>query len=230
MKYHPDRTQGDKGMEDKFKEIQEAYEILSDSQKRAAYDQYGHAGVDPNRGGGGFGGGADFGVFLVMYLVISSAVAEEVVNLARQVQTFATTELSLKKRFVENVDIRVPTLVECEVWMVLVRRRLYINLSNLSRRGQVQMRQGFFAVRQTTQRVRAKARSLKIRNSCHGHGRKEKTKTLNVKIHGVIPVIVFVYQAKVKLKELHLQVIYTFRSTYVSTISLSAMATICTGR
>ena len=61
MKYHPDRTQGDKGLEDKFKEIQEAYEILSDSQKRAAYDQYGHAGVDPNRGGGGFGGGADFG-------------------------------------------------------------------------------------------------------------------------------------------------------------------------
>ena len=47
MKYHPDRTQGDKGLEDKFKEIQEAYEILSDSQKRAAYDQYGHAGVDP---------------------------------------------------------------------------------------------------------------------------------------------------------------------------------------
>ena len=59
MKYHPDRTQGDKGLEDKFKEIQEAYEILSDSQKRASYDQYGHAGVDPNRGGGGFGGGAD---------------------------------------------------------------------------------------------------------------------------------------------------------------------------
>ncbi|MEC8375537.1 MAG: DnaJ domain-containing protein, partial [Pseudomonadota bacterium] len=61
MKYHPDRTQGDKALEDKFKEIQEAYEILSDSQKRAAYDQYGHAGVDPNRGGGGYGGGADFG-------------------------------------------------------------------------------------------------------------------------------------------------------------------------
>ena len=57
MKYHPDRTLGDKALEDKFKEIQEAYEILSDSQKPAAYDQYGHAGVDPNRGGGGYGGG-----------------------------------------------------------------------------------------------------------------------------------------------------------------------------
>ncbi len=45
MKYHPDRTQGDKAMEEKFKEVQEAYEILSDEQKKAAYDQYGHAGV-----------------------------------------------------------------------------------------------------------------------------------------------------------------------------------------
>ena len=61
MKYHPDRTQGNKELEEKFKEIQEAYEVLTDSQKRAAYDQYGHAGVDPNRGGAGFGGGADFG-------------------------------------------------------------------------------------------------------------------------------------------------------------------------
>ena len=61
MKYHPDRTQGDKALEVKFKEIQEAYEVLNDAQKRAAYDQYGHAGVDPNRGGAGFGGGGDFG-------------------------------------------------------------------------------------------------------------------------------------------------------------------------
>ena len=62
MKYHPDRTQGDKAMEEKFKELQEAYEIRSDEQKKAAYDQYGHAGVDPNRGAGGFGGGSgDFG-------------------------------------------------------------------------------------------------------------------------------------------------------------------------
>ena len=61
MKFHPDRHQGDdaKEAEGKFKEVKEAYEMLSDAQKRAAYDQYGHAGVDPNMGGGagGFGGG-----------------------------------------------------------------------------------------------------------------------------------------------------------------------------
>ena len=60
-KYHPDINQ-EAGAEDKFKEIAEAYEVLSDAQKRAAYDQYGHASTDPNFGGGGFGGGG-FGGF-----------------------------------------------------------------------------------------------------------------------------------------------------------------------
>jgi len=61
MKYHPDRNTGDKATdaEQKFKEAKVAYEILSDAQKRAAYDQFGHAGVDPSMGGGpGFGGGS----------------------------------------------------------------------------------------------------------------------------------------------------------------------------
>src|SRR3954469_5427056 len=65
MKFHPDRNEGDKNAEGKFKEAKEAYEMLSDAQKRAAYDQFGHAGVDPNmRGGFGGGPGAEgFGGF-----------------------------------------------------------------------------------------------------------------------------------------------------------------------
>ena len=64
MKHHPDRNQGDsKVSEEKFKEAKEAYEMLSDAQKRAAYDQYGHAGVDPNMRGGGGPGAEGFGGF-----------------------------------------------------------------------------------------------------------------------------------------------------------------------
>ncbi|PSW05034.1 molecular chaperone DnaJ, partial [Photobacterium rosenbergii] len=63
MKFHPDRNQGDEQAAEKFKEVKTAYEILTDPQKKAAYDQYGHAAFEQGGmgGGGGFGGGADFG-------------------------------------------------------------------------------------------------------------------------------------------------------------------------
>src|SRR4249920_2104662 len=61
MKHHPDRNPDDKASEESFKEAKEAYEVLTDSQKRAIYDQHGHAGLDPQRGGGGFSSADAFG-------------------------------------------------------------------------------------------------------------------------------------------------------------------------
>ena len=89
MKHHPDRNQGDsaKAAEEKVKEAKEAYEMLSDEQKRAAYDQYGHAGVDPNRGGGpgaeGFGGFAEaFGTRAAAAIRVDAGMAILVVSRA----------------------------------------------------------------------------------------------------------------------------------------------------
>lgn len=98
MKYHPDRNQGDKEAEAKFKEIKEAYEVLTDSQKRAAYDQYGHAAFEQGgMGGGGFGGGADFSDILVTFSAIFLA-ADVVVNVRRAVLIYAITWSSPSKK------------------------------------------------------------------------------------------------------------------------------------
>lgn len=182
MKYHPDRTQGDKALEVKFKEIQEAYEVLNDAQKRAAYDQYGHAGVDPNRGGAGFGGGGDFGdifgdVFGDIFGGGGARGGRQ--SRARQGSDLRyNLELSLEEAVRgKSVDIRVPTLVECEVCDGSGAKKGSTpkTCPTCHGNGQVQMRQGFFAVQQTCPTCSGKGKIIEDPcNSCHGHGRKEK--------------------------------------------------------
>lgn len=189
MKYHPDRTQGDKALEEKFKEIQEAYEILTNSQKRAAYDQYGHAGVDPNRGGGGHGGGADFGdifgdVFGDIFGGGRGGGGRQ--RMRQGADLRYNLELSLEEAVRgKDVEIRVPTLVECEPCDGTGAKKgsSPTTCPTCKGNGQVQMRQGFFAVQQTCPTCSGKGKIISDPcTSCRGQGRVEKTKTLSVKV------------------------------------------------
>ncbi|QHJ10354.1 Chaperone protein DnaJ [Paraglaciecola mesophila] len=189
MKYHPDRTQGDKAMEEKFKEVQEAYEILTDSQKRAAYDQYGHAGVDPNRGHGGGHGAGDFGdIFGDVFGDIfgGGRGGGRQSRAARGSDLRYNLELTLEEAVRgKSVEIRVPTLAECDTCDGSGAKKgsSAKTCTTCHGQGQVQMRQGFFAVQQACPTCGGKGKIITDPcNKCHGQGRVEKTKTLSVKV------------------------------------------------
>ncbi|WP_372834162.1 DnaJ domain-containing protein, partial [Pontibacterium sp.] len=118
MKYHPDRNPDDKESEENFKEVNEAYEVLSDAQKKAAYDQYGHAGVNPNMGGGqggGFEGG--FGDIFgdVFGDIFGGGGGGRRSSVQRGADLRYNMDLSLEDavRGVEKT-IKIPTLVNCD--------------------------------------------------------------------------------------------------------------------
>lgn len=187
MKYHPDRTQGNKDLEEKFKEIQEAYEVLTDSQKRAAYDQYGHAGVDPNRGGAGFGGNADFGdIFGDVFGDIFGGGRGRQSRARQGADLRYNLEMSLEEAVRgKEVEIRVPTLVACDTCHGSGAKKGTSpkTCPTCHGQGQVQMRQGFFAVQQTCPTCSGRGKIISDPcNECHGQGRKEQTKTLSVKV------------------------------------------------
>ncbi|WP_372739040.1 molecular chaperone DnaJ [Neptunomonas sp.] len=188
MKHHPDRNPDDASAEAKFKELNEAYEVLSDAQKKAAYDQYGHAGVDPGmRGGGGFDGGFSdvFGdVFGDIFGGGGGGGRRSSVQ--RGADLRYTMDLSLEEavRGVEKT-IKVPTLVPCEPCDGSGAKKgtSAKTCSTCGGVGQVRMQQGFFSVQQTCPTCRGEGKVISDPcNSCHGQGRVEKTKTLSVKI------------------------------------------------
>ncbi len=187
MKFHPDRNPDNPESEEKFKEAKEAYEILSDPQKRAAYDKFGHAGVDPNQAGpGGFGGGADFGdVFGDIFGDIFGG-GRRSQRAARGSDLRYNMELTLEEA-VRGVskEIKVPTLVECDECHGSGARTgtSAQTCPTCHGSGQVQMRQGFFAVTQACPHCHGKGKIITDPcRKCHGDGRVQKTKTLSVKI------------------------------------------------
>ncbi|MBD0409890.1 molecular chaperone DnaJ [Pseudoalteromonas distincta] len=191
MKYHPDRTAGDKELETKFKEVKEAYEILTDPQKRQMYDQHGHAAFEQGGGGGhgGFGGGhGDFGDVFgdVFGDIFGGGGGRRQSRQQRGSDLRYNMDLSLEEAVRgKEVEIKVPTWVGCEPCDGSGAKAgsKPKTCTTCHGAGQVQMRQGFFAVQQTCPTCQGQGQIISDPcNKCHGQGRVEKTKTLSVKI------------------------------------------------
>jgi len=189
MKHHPDRNAGDAESEEKFKEANEAYEVLSDAQKRATYDQFGHAGIEgQGQGGFGGGGGANFSDIFgdVFGDIFGAAAGRGRSGPQRGADLRYNLEIDLEDAVQgSTVKIRVPTLENCEECNGSGARKgsTPVSCTTCGGAGQIRMQQGFFSVQQTCPNCRGKGKMIKDPcGSCHGRGRVEKQKTLSVKI------------------------------------------------
>ncbi|MDW5442076.1 molecular chaperone DnaJ [Polaromonas sp. SM01] len=194
MKHHPDRNQGETGKasEEKFKEAKEAYEMLSDAQKRAAYDQYGHAGVDPNRGGPGaegFGGFAEaFGD--IFGDVFGGQQGRGGQRGGRQVYRGGDLSYAMEVTLEEaatgkDAQIRIPSWDDCTTCHGSGAKpgTKVVTCTTCHGHGAVQMRQGFFSVQQTCPQCKGTGKLIpEPCVACHGVGKTKNNKTLEVKI------------------------------------------------
>jgi len=190
MKFHPDRNKDNpEQAEAKFKQIKEAYEILSDPKKRAAYDQFGHAGVDQSMGGGR--GGAGFGaesfsdVFGDVFGDIFGG-GRTRSSAQRGADLRYNLELTLEEAvFGTEAKVRVPVMVSCGECSGSGAKKgsSPVICTTCHGHGQVRMQQGFFSVQQTCPTCRGTGKMIKDPcNACHGNGRVQETKTLQAKI------------------------------------------------
>ncbi len=190
MKYHPDRNPDNKEAEEKFKEAKEAYEMLSDSQKRAAYDSYGHAGVDPSMAAGagaGHGGFADaFGDIFGEIFGGGGGGRGGRSNVYRGADLRYNLEVSLEEAaHGTETRIRIPTMEECETCHGSGAKpgTQPKTCQTCNGHGQVRMQQGFFSIQQTCPKCHGSGKVVTDPcGSCGGQGRTKKQKTLSVKI------------------------------------------------
>lgn len=194
MKHHPDRNSGDGAAEVRFKEVKEAYEVLCDGNKRAAYDRYGHAAFDPRAGGpGGFGGGAEgMGGFADAFGDIFSEIfgggraGGGRSNVYRGADLRYNMELTLEQvAHGYATEIRVPSWNECDTCHGSGAKpgTQAKTCGTCHGQGSVRMAQGFFSVQQTCPTCHGKGKVIpEPCPACHGHGRLKTQKTLEVSI------------------------------------------------
>jgi molecular chaperone DnaJ len=189
MKFHPDRNPGDPEAEASFKEIKEAWEVLKDPRKRAAYDQFGHAGVGGGAGpgGGGFGPGDAFSdIFGEVFGDIFGTGRRGRSRVFRGADLRYEVELELEQAaFGDTVTISLPLAVECGTCHGTGAKpgSSPVGCRTCGGRGSVRMQQGFFAVEQTCPQCKGQGTVIEDPCAdCHGEGRVRETKTLAVKI------------------------------------------------
>lgn len=186
MKYHPDRNPGNREAEERFKEAKEAYEVLGDEQKRAAYDRYGHSGVDPNNTSGMASGSfADaFGdIFGDIFGGTSNRGGKQVY---RGSDLKYSLEISLKQAASGfDTEIRVPSWERCSSCQGTGTKtgKDLKNCRRCSGSGAIRMQQGFFSVQQTCPTCHGKGKEIVDPCTvCNSSGRTRCSKTLQVKI------------------------------------------------
>ena len=187
MKYHPDRNPDDKDADAKFKEATEAYDVLMDKDKRAAYDQFGHAGVDQAMGGGGFQGGSFSDIFGDVFGdIFGGGGGGGRSGPQRGSDLRYTLEISLEEAVRgTTTEIKVPTLQHCDTCDGSGAKpgTSPVSCGSCGGTGQVRMQQGFFQVQQTCPKCRGRGKTISDPcGSCRGQGLVEKTKTLSVKV------------------------------------------------
>lgn len=188
MKYHPDRNADNPEAEEQFKKIKEAHDILSDPKKRAAYDQFGHAGVDPSMGGGqGFAGGNFSDIFGDVFGDIFGGGGTRGRGGAQRGSDLRyNLEITLEEAVAgTEVKIPIPTLISCSSCegSGAAKGSKVLTCPTCHGHGAVRMQQGFFSVQQTCPTCRGSGKQIKDPcKSCHGQGRVQETKTLSVKI------------------------------------------------
>jgi molecular chaperone DnaJ len=188
MKHHPDRNKDDDAAEVRFKEAKEAYEVLKDSEKRAAYDRFGHDGVRGAAGGPGGFGAEGFGDIFgdVFGDIFGGGRRGAGPQVFRGADLGYELRLDLEKAVAgDNITIEVPTQVACDTCNGSGAKKGSdpVKCSTCGGVGQVRMQQGFFSIQQTCPACKGAGTTIADPcNDCHGRGRVRKTRALAVKV------------------------------------------------
>ncbi len=187
MKYHPDRNPDDANAEEKFKEASEAYEILCDGEKRAAYDRFGHAGVDPTSGAGPGGFNGSFGdIFSDVFGDIFGAARSGRSSVEQGADLRYSLSLDLEQAVRgDNVEVSVPVLAACDDCNGTGAKpgTRPETCPDCAGSGRIRVAQGFFSLQQTCPRCRGAGKVIADPcRACGGGGRVERRKTLSVRV------------------------------------------------